>query len=76
MESEPSTTIRLDQYLKLIGAVSSGGQAKILIQSGAVRVNGQVETRRGRQLKRADIVQLEENSFKVEFDQPNDSTSG
>ena len=76
MESEPSTTIRLDQYLKLIGAVGSGGQAKILIQSGAVQVNGQVETRRGRQLKRADIVQLEENSFKVEFDQPNDSTSG
>ena len=75
MESEPSVTIRLDQFLKLIGAVGSGGQAKLLIQSGAVQVNGQVETRRGRKLKLADVVQLEGESYKVELDGPSDSTS-
>ena len=75
MESEPSAIIRLDQFLKLIGAVGSGGQAKLLIQSGAVQVNGQVETRRGRKLKLADVVQLEDESYKVELDGPSDSTS-
>jgi ribosome-associated protein len=65
MESTEPITIRLDQFLKLVGAVGSGGQAKVLIQGGDVQVNGQVETRRGRKLKRADIVQLEGASFQV-----------
>ena len=60
--------IRLDQFLKLIGAVNSGGQAKHLIQDGAVRVNGEVETRRGRKLAIGDIVKLEEREFKVSLE--------
>lgn len=42
--------IRLGQFLKLAGVVTDGSQARDVIESGAVSVNGQVETRRGRQL--------------------------
>jgi ribosome-associated protein len=49
-------TIRLGQALKLAGLADSGGDARALIEDGAVRVNGEVETRRGRQLLRGDVV--------------------
>jgi ribosome-associated protein len=49
-------TIRLGQALKLAGLAGSGGDARALIEDGAVRVNGEVETRRGRQLLRGDVV--------------------
>jgi ribosome-associated protein len=47
-------TIRLGQLLKVAGVVDSGGEAKALIADGSVRVNGEVETRRGRQLRAGD----------------------
>jgi ribosome-associated protein len=50
-------TIRLGQLLKLAGIADSGGEARELVQDGAVRVNGEVETRRGRQLHRGDVVE-------------------
>ena len=49
-------TIRLGQALKLAGLTGSGGEARALIEEGAVRVNGEVEMRRGRQLLRGDVV--------------------
>jgi ribosome-associated protein len=49
-------TIRVGQALKLAGLAASGGDARALIEEGAVRVNGKVETRRGRQLRRGDVV--------------------
>ncbi|MCU0551542.1 MAG: RNA-binding S4 domain-containing protein [Leptolyngbya sp. Prado105] len=49
-------TIKLDQFLKFQGVVQTGGQAKMLIQSGEVKVNGTVETRRGRKLVKGDRV--------------------
>lgn len=63
------TTIKLDQYLKLVGAADTGGQAKVLVQNGQVLVNGEVETRRGRQLKSGDAVQVVGNDavFTVEL---------
>ncbi len=54
--AEPERTIQLDQFLKLEGLVSSGGEAKILIQSGQVQVNGAEERRRGRTLVHGDRV--------------------
>ena len=48
--------IKLDQFLKLADVVQTGGEAKVLIQSGQVMVNGQVETRRGRKLRPGDVV--------------------
>jgi ribosome-associated protein len=49
-------TIRLGQLLKLAGLAGSGGEARALIAQGTVRVNDEVETRRGRQLRRGDVV--------------------
>lgn len=48
--------IRLGQLLKLASIVDSGGEAKALLESGEVRVNGRAETRRGAQLKPGDTV--------------------
>ena len=50
--------MKLDQFLKWKGWVLTGGEAKLRIQQGDVRVNGQVETRRGRQLVAGDRVVL------------------
>ena len=55
-------TIKLDQFLKLMCVVQTGGEAKMLIQNGDVKVNGSVEVRRGRKLVLGDrIATLGEN---------------
>jgi ribosome-associated protein len=56
---------RLGQFLKLVDAVDTGGEAKIRIADGEVRVNGEVELRRGRQLRRGDVVTIGGRSFRV-----------
>jgi ribosome-associated protein len=53
---DESTGITLANLLKVLGVAATGGQAKVLVQSGAVRVNGEVETRRGRRLVAGDVV--------------------
>jgi ribosome-associated protein len=50
--------IRLGQFLKLANLVESGAEAKAPIAEGLVRVNGEIETRRGRQLRDGDVVEL------------------
>ena len=50
--------LKLDQFLKWQGLVETGGQAKVMIRNGEVRVNGQVETRRGRKLVNGDKVAI------------------
>ncbi len=50
--------MKLDQFLKWQGWVLTGGEAKTLIKSGLVSVNGTVETRRGRKLIKGDQVVL------------------
>lgn len=62
MQEEP---IKLDQFLKVKGIVATGGQAKLLIQAGEVKVNGQVETRRGRKLIQGDRVYTMGETFRV-----------
>ena len=57
--------IRLDQFLKLKNVVSSGGEAKILIQGGTVKLNGEVETRRRKQLFEGDRVEFEGEEYPV-----------
>ncbi|WP_036506100.1 RNA-binding S4 domain-containing protein [Nocardioides sp. URHA0020] len=58
-------SIRLGQFLKLANLVDSGSEAKPVIQDGAVLVNGEVETRRGRQLVLGDVVTLGPQSARV-----------
>jgi ribosome-associated protein len=60
--------IKLDQFLKYIDAVATGGHAKVLIQSGEVSVNGVIETRRGRKLINGDRVTIEGQTYNVSFD--------
>jgi ribosome-associated protein len=57
--------IKLDQFLKLVGIAATGGQAKLIIIDGDVKVNGTVETRRGRKLVSGDQVTVEGQTFEV-----------
>jgi ribosome-associated protein len=52
-------TIRLGQLLKLADLVESGAEVKDVLVSGAVRVNGEPEERRGRQLHPGDVVSVD-----------------
>jgi ribosome-associated protein len=58
-------TIRLGQLLKLAGVVDSGSEVKLLLAGEPVRVNGEAETRRGRQLHRGDVVRVGEQELRV-----------
>jgi ribosome-associated protein len=58
-------TIRLGQFLKLADLVAAGGDVKALLADGSVRVNGENETRRGRQIKRGDVVSVGKTVVKV-----------
>ena len=51
-------SIRLGQFLKLADLVDHGSAARPLLAEGLVTVNGEVETRRGRQLRKGDVVTL------------------
>lgn len=58
--------IKLDSFLKAVNAVGSGGEAKMLIADGAVKVNGEVELRRGRKLRPGDEVVFAGRRYLVE----------
>ena len=58
--------IKLDSFLKAVNAVTSGGEAKIIIGEGLVEVNGEVELRRGRKLRPGDRVKVGGETFSVE----------
>jgi ribosome-associated protein len=53
--------IKLDSFLKLVGLVMSGGEAKEMIQDGMIEVNDEVEKRRGRKLYPGDRIALDGN---------------
>ena len=57
--------IKLGQAMKAAGIVSSGIDAKMLIQDGQVTVNGEVETRRGRKLYDDDVFEFEGDEVRV-----------
>ena len=58
-------TIRLGQFLKLADLVETGGDVKALLLEGLVRVNDEVESRRGRQLARGDVVTVATHCARV-----------
>jgi ribosome-associated protein len=59
--------IKLDQFLKWVGAAQTGGEAKLMIQGGEVKVNGAIETRRARKLVEGDSVMVKGQIYKVEL---------
>jgi ribosome-associated protein len=58
-------SIRLGQALKLSGLAESGGEARALVAQGAVTVNAELETRRGRQLRHGDVVGLGAEALRI-----------
>ena len=69
METVYITTeyIKLQDLLKLASAVSTGGEAKLVIQDGAVTVNGEVCLQRGKKLRSGDTVRFAENTYTVAY---------
>lgn len=61
-----TTFIKLDNMLKLAGAVDTGGMAKQLIQNGHVNVNGEVCTMRGKKMRNGDFFVLEGEKVTLE----------
>jgi ribosome-associated protein len=66
MVEQTQETIKLDQFLKLMCVVQTGGEAKLLIQNGDVEVNGGVEVRRGRKLVAGDRITVFGEEYVVE----------
>ena len=60
--------IKLQDLLKLADAVSTGGEAKIEVQEGAVLVNGDVCTQRGKKIRPGDTVVYENNEYGVQYE--------
>lgn len=57
--------IKLDQLLKWAGAVDNGAEAKEVIKQGMVKVNNEIEIRRGRKIRHDDIIELNGSFIKV-----------
>ena len=57
--------IRLGQFLKLTGVVDGGGDAKALLARESVTVNGEPESRRGRQLREGDIIEVGDGRWRI-----------
>jgi len=57
--------IKLGQALKVANLVMDGVEAKIVIQDGMVKVNGEVDTRRGKKLYDGDVVEFEGQEIKI-----------
>ena len=60
-------TLTLNEALKLLG-VGTGGQAKMLIQNGQVKVNGETETRRKHKLHAGDVIEIDGEEYVLELD--------
>lgn len=58
--------IRLDALLKYAGLVQTGGEAKLRIQGGEVRVDGEICTQRGKKLRSGSVAELEGRRLRVE----------
>lgn len=57
--------IRLDDLLKLAGAVQTGGHAKFAVQNGEVKVDGEICTQRGKKIRENQVVCFDNKEYKV-----------
>lgn len=69
VDKQGAEYITLESFIKLQGVCDTGGQAKVMITSARVHVNGDVEMRRGRKLRHGDIVQADGQHLPVEFEE-------
>jgi len=63
--------IKLDSFLKFCGVTLTGGQAKELIMSGKVKVNGEICSQRGKKLRPGDVVEVEGDNTRYEVSSEN-----
>lgn len=66
-QGEQQETIDLQDFLKISGVVETGGEAKFRVQGGEVRLNGEIETRRRKKLRRGDIVEYAGEQLTVDW---------
>ena len=57
--------IKLNQFLKFAAIIQNGSDGKLIISEGKIKVNGEVENRRGKKLKKNDIVKFEDNEYEI-----------
>lgn len=57
--------IKLDSFLKWAGIVDQGSDAKLFIRDGRIKVNGIVEIQRGKKLKKGDLIQFNNDEYKI-----------
>ena len=57
--------IKLDSFLKWAGIAVLGSEAKFYIQNEDIKVNGEIETRRGKKLNKGDIIEFNNESYKI-----------
>ncbi len=62
--------VELYKILKFEGMVSSGGEAKMVIDQGYVLVNGEVETRKRKKIISGDIIEFQEDTIRILFIKP------
>ena len=62
--------IRLQDLLKLAGAAGTGGEAKVAVQAGEVRLNGETCTMRGKKLRGGDVVSFRGEEYAVAYADP------
>ena len=69
METHIITTefIKLQDLLKFANSVSTGGEAKIRVQEGEVKVNGEVCTMRGKKIRPGDVVEMDGQQYTVAY---------
>ncbi|WP_125714945.1 S4 domain-containing protein YaaA [Companilactobacillus kedongensis] len=58
--------ITLGQFLKDVGIISTGGQAKWYLKDNAVQLNGALEDRRGKKLHKGDVLIIDKESYEIE----------
>lgn len=58
--------IELNKLLKILGLSQTGGHAKLIIEEGLINVNGEIELRKRKKLRRGDIVILENNQITIQ----------
>ena len=57
--------ITLGQFIKVVDLISSGGEAKSFLLNTVVKVNDEVDSRRGRKLYKGDLINIEGNEYKI-----------
>ncbi|MDP4177878.1 MAG: RNA-binding S4 domain-containing protein [Bacillota bacterium] len=57
--------IKLDSFLKWSGAITMGSEAKMHIKNGEVKLNGNIEVQRGKKLTKGDIIEFNNESYKI-----------